>query len=1226
MREGGAVYSWAVVLAALGALALTVSAAAWPPISALVVVCMAAVTASALMVPMPAGGYQTLGPAVAAVSLVLFGGPTAAVAMAVGILLGNGVLHRRPAVITLFNVGQGVLATLASATLAHLVAQEPRRWTDAILGTRLDVPFVLAMVSAAFASVFISATLVSWQVALDRRAPFADVLWGNMPLEAVNTFVLFVLGTIVALVLAGVLPLSGLLITIPVTAVSIALMVYASHRQDADELEVLYAIAAEINHHLSVDGIARTIAAGIDRLMPADIVLVFVRPGRSSEPRVVHYRGPGGMERARQLEPDALAGQTLYTGRPIRLADYERDPRHNPQVEEILGRGAVRSLLVVPIAGGEEAWGAIVLARGARGAFTARHERLIAALAGQAALAIRNAHQFEETRRQVDRLSTLQHLGLQASASLDPDEVCRHVITQAAETLGARYAFLSRFDEQTRELCGQAAHGADEAAFQQLRTRLEGKVTVLQDAVRAFRERRVVISDAPSQDDQTCPSVRALPDARVALTVPLARHNRLIGALTVVRNELRPFTDTDVAALEAVAVQGTVSIDNARLHAATARRLRQMEATVGILRRLVGAPDLRAVFRLIAENARQILGADRCLLVVSEEQGGDVLAEGLSEPLVEALTHQVRASIGRTVVEDPLVIADLGIDPQAAAFRTAARRDGVAGAAFFPLRAGGESVGVLVLLHDRPRAYTADDLRVAELFADMAAVALKNAALLAQSERRRGEEALRNRIVGSVSMSLDLAEIFRTAASELATATGVPYVSIYRAEGSWFRLAAQVGYTGIPAELPVTTGIMGRVGRNGRPEFVPSARDEVDALNGGYHITSKAAAPILLDGTAAGVITVEGTSAHPITLQTYELLVAVAQHLSVAVRNASLYEELRKAHDELQVLFEAARAVSGTLDLRTVLDSLVAVTCRAFGYDSGAVLLVDPDAGDLILEASYGLPDTMIGMRLPPGVGITGWVARTGTPLVVDDVLQDARYYRIDDRTRSELAVPLIAEGKVLGVLDVESARPAAFGQRDLHMLTTLASYAVIAVQNARLFEQARRLAITDGLTELHNHRYLYEALDRMLERARRDGQPLALIMVEIDKFKRFNDTYGHQRGDEVLRTVATLLRRGSRPSDTVARYGGDEFMVVLPGVGKPAAQETAERLRRAVEAYPLILGDEVIATITLSLGVAAFPVDGRTVDALVEAVDRAQYIAKRSGGNKVHAAQGAGA
>lgn len=218
--------------------------------------------------------------------------------------------------------------------------------------------------------------------------------------------------------------------------------------------------------------------------------------------------------------------------------------------------------------------------------------------------------------------------------------------------------------------------------------------------------------------------------------------------------------------------------------------------------------------------------------------------------------------------------------------------------------------------------------------------------------------------------------------------------------------------------------------------------------------------------------------------------------------------------------------------------------------------------------------------------------------------------------------MPLIIEGRVIGVFNVESPRLQAFGEHDLKILTTLASYATIAIANARLYEQTKRLAITDGLTELYNHRYLNDVMGRSLERAIRDDRPLAVIMLEIDNFKHFNDTFGHLQGDEVLRIIADLLRKTSRPSDFAGRYGGDEFILVLPNTGKGAAQDVAERIRRAVESYPFILGGSVVTTVTLSVGVAASPEDGVTVDALVEAVDRAQYTAKRTGGNKVHSAR----
>jgi len=386
-------------------------------------------------------------------------------------------------------------------------------------------------------------------------------------------------------------------------------------------------------------------------------------------------------------------------------------------------------------------------------------------------------------------------------------------------------------------------------------------------------------------------------------------------------------------------------------------------------------------------------------------------------------------------------------------------------------------------------------------------------------------------------------------------------------------------------------------------------------------VRSEAAVPISADNHVLGILNIEADSSRRLTDTDITLLQSLAGQLGVALRNATLFEEAQRSRDEITVLYDAAKTISSSLELESVLNSLVQVTCQAFTYEQGAILLVDERSGDLVVEATYGYAPGTRGYRIPVGKGITGSVQRTGKPEVVADVRRDPRYIGITERVVSEIAVPLISEGRVIGVFNLESTHRAAFGQRDLHILTALAGYATIAIENARLFEKTKRLAITDGLTELYNHRYLHEAMERTLQRCRRDEQPLAVIMLEIDSFKRYNDTYGHQRGDDVLRIVADVLRKGSRTSDIVARYGGDEFMIVLPNSSKDTASEIAERLRRAVEAYPFLLGESIVTSVTLSVGVAASPDDGDTVDGLVDAVDRAQYTAKRSGGNKVYVA-----
>src|SRR3989449_789111 len=523
--------------------------------------------------------------------------------------------------------------------------------------------------------------------------------------------------------------------------------------------------------------------------------------------------------------------------------------------------------------------------------------------------------------------------------------------------------------------------------------------------------------------------------------------------------------------------------------------------------------------------------------------------------------------------------------------------------------------------HGLPPEYSDEDLRLAQAIADQAAIAVKNTTLLAQTQERAAEVNLLNRVLSTVSGTLDLRDMFRRIVEEVSQTFGYSHVSIHRLEGDYLIMQAQVGYRETHEKIHITKGIIGRVARTGKSVLVPDVGQDRDYILADPLVRSEAAVPISADNRVLGVLNIEADSSRRLTDADVSLVQSLAGQLGVALRNATPFEEAQRSRDEITILYEAAKTISSSLELDSVLNNLVQVTCQAFTYEQGGILLADERSGDLVVEATYGYSPATRGYRIPAGKGITGSVQRTGKPEIVSDVRRDPRYIGITERVVAEIAVPLISEGRVIGVFNLESTRRGAFGQRDLHILTALAGYATIAIENARLFEKTKRLAITDGLTELFNHRYLHEALERTLERCRRDEQPLAVIMLEIDSFKRYNDTYGHQRGDDVLRIVADVLRKGSRASDIVARYGGDEFMIVLPNSSKDTSSEIAERLRRAVEAYPFLLGESIVTSVTLSVGVAAFPDDGDTVDALVDAVDRAQYTAKRSGGNKVYVA-----
>ncbi len=494
--------------------------------------------------------------------------------------------------------------------------------------------------------------------------------------------------------------------------------------------------------------------------------------------------------------------------------------------------------------------------------------------------------------------------------------------------------------------------------------------------------------------------------------------------------------------------------------------------------------------------------------------------------------------------------------------------------AYLPLLYQGAILGVLVFYHTTVRSYNAEDLRLAQAIADQAAIAVKNTTLLTEAQQHAAEVNLMNRVLSTVTSTMDIDSMLRRIVEEVSQRFGYSHVSIHRVDGDFVVPQAQVGYREIPDRIPLSKGVIGRVARTGTAALVPDVSQDRDYIVADPTVRSEAAVPVSADNRVLGVLNVEADSTRRLGESDLAVLQSLAGQIGVALHNATLFAEAQRSRDEITVLYEAAKAISSTR-----------------------------------------------GYRIPAGKGITGAVYRTGKAESVSDVRRDARYIGITQRIISEIAVPLISEGRVNGVFNLESTRRAAFGPRDLHILEALAGYATIAIENARLYEKTKQMAITDGLTELYNHRYLHETMGRTLERCRRDDRPLSLIMLEIDSFKRYNDTYGHQRGDDVLRTVAELLRKGSRTSDLVARYGGDEFMIVLPYTSKETASEIAERLRRAVEAYPFLLGENIVSSVTLSVGVAANPDDGGTVDALVDAVDRAQYTAKRSGGNKVSVA-----
>src|SRR3989440_5913037 len=337
------------------------------------------------------------------------------------------------------------------------------------------------------------------------------------------------------------------------------------------------------------------------------------------------------------------------------------------------------------------------------------------------------------------------------------------------------------------------------------------------------------------------------------------------------------------------------------------------------------------------------------------------------------------------------------------------------------------------------------------------------------------------------------------------------------------------------------------------------------------------------------------------------------------MRGKDLLRELQRTVDELAVLNEIGKALTSSLDIGEVMHVILAKVSELLKPTNWSLLLKDHATGELYFHAAVGEgSDCLLGMRLQPGEGIAGWVAQHTQPLLVPNAHADPRFASRFDKasrfhTKSILCVPLTFKDRTLGVIElVNGPRDGAFHEEDLRILSTVAEFSAIAIENARNFHKVQELTVLDDHTGLFNSRHMKRQLESEVVRATRFGHPVSLIFFDLDHFKQVNDTHGHQAGSRVLAEIGRLLLGTLRSTDVPVRYGGDEFVILLPETSKDQAMECAKRLRGEISRWKF-LADETYGPlqITASLGVASFPDDARLPEDLLRRADDAMYRVK---------------
>jgi diguanylate cyclase (GGDEF)-like protein len=415
---------------------------------------------------------------------------------------------------------------------------------------------------------------------------------------------------------------------------------------------------------------------------------------------------------------------------------------------------------------------------------------------------------------------------------------------------------------------------------------------------------------------------------------------------------------------------------------------------------------------------------------------------------------------------------------------------------------------------------------------------------------------------------------------------------------------------------------------------VPVRMNAVSSIKGVTHyetpgpaVRALAAVPLMEGaGLVRGVLVADRLENHPFTEEDERLLTIAAHEVLRAIEVERVMSYIRRSRDEKDRFFRAIEELNRAGHPDQVFLAVLESARQVAQLDFCAVTLVQEVDGVrrhriVRMTGVTSAGRALEGQTFADNAGLVANVVRYGAPLPGRDVVAMDRQILFDNDTQirglqSLKIFPLVAGNRILGTLVSGSRRKAAFDDDELRMLEVIAIQAAQAVLRAQLFEQMERMATTDGLTGLLNHRTFQMRADDALASARRYGRKVSVVLTDVDHFKNVNDTYGHPIGDQVLKGVARILKETARDTDIVARYGGEEFCLVMPETDAKGALTIAERVRERVM-NEVFQSEQGPLKVTLSLGVATFPDHGEVKQTLIDLADQCLYFAKRHGRNQ---------
>jgi diguanylate cyclase (GGDEF)-like protein len=672
-----------------------------------------------------------------------------------------------------------------------------------------------------------------------------------------------------------------------------------------------------------------------------------------------------------------------------------------------------------------------------------------------------------------------------------------------------------------------------------------------------------------------------------------------------------------------------------------------LESLLGIAERLASTHDRTELLRVIVEETKAALSADYVTIRILDGDQLPVRAyAGIDSELAARLPVFGRdegwfGEVLRT--SRPVALRDAREPRRGDTFGRYAGILDFAGDIIAPLIRHDRVIGALAAVTIEPREWSESDITFITTVATHASIALVNAELFEQTEARAAQLAVLQAASARMNRENTVEQVGRAIVEETRSIIDYHNARVYLVEplGDVVPIAFEgvVGtYDDVDFDLlrcKMGEGFTGWVALHGDPLLVNDANadprgvsiagtDDVDE--------SMLVVPMRYDRTVVGVITLSKLGLGQFGPEDQRLLSILADQAATALESARLLARSQDLAGELRRLLDMSSQLSGSLDPRQVANLIARHVADALGFEECAISYWDRARGRVVSLGYY--PESAI-ETLEPFFNVAGYPETVRVLERQEVAIIDAEDPTADpgevellrrDGKRGLLMLPLVAKDQSIGLVELFATTPVQLTDQRLQLARTMANEAAMALENARLYEDARNLADHDPLTGFYNHRFVHERLGEEVIRAQRNRRPLSMLMLDLDDFKLVNDTFGHLFGDRVLTWTAELIRSTLRGSDVPARYGGDEFAIILPETDHDEAARAAERILEAFRSRAFVGEQRGPVPISASIGVATYPQHGRTPTELIAAADMALYTVKRDGGHDAAVAAGSAA